>query len=90
MTPPPDKQPAVETPEEIAERVVDENLDTYHYSASRRDLVAACLSALRNERERCAKIAETHSATDCDGPDCGVVIAKAIRASASEKGEMNG
>jgi hypothetical protein len=36
-------------------------------------------TALLAERERCAKIAETHSATDCGGPDCGVVIAAAIR-----------
>lgn len=35
--------------------------------------------ALNAERERCAKIAEAHSATDCNGPDCGIEIAKAIR-----------
>lgn len=45
----PDKQPAVETLEQIAERVVDENLDTYHYAFTRQALITATLSALRNE-----------------------------------------
>lgn len=56
----------------------------------REGLSAALATVRREEREAAAFIAESHSATDCDGPDCGVVIAKAIRASASEKEGMNG
>lgn len=58
MTPPPDTKVQSETLEQIAERVVDENLDTYHYAFTRKALMTAVLSALRNERERAAKITE--------------------------------
>lgn len=68
----------VETLEQIAERILVDGIDcTGRVFESRMKL--AILSALRNERERCARVAETHSATDCDGPDCGIVIAQAIR-----------
>lgn len=53
-TPPPDKQPAAETLEEIAERIAKQHAPTFYQGALSRDI----LSALRNERERCAKVAE--------------------------------
>jgi hypothetical protein len=49
-------------------------------------LIDAIDEALRERDERAVKIAETHSATGCDGPDCGVVIAAAIRRSDSAGG----
>jgi hypothetical protein len=49
-------------------------------------LRARIVEALRQRDERAAKIAETHSATDCDGPDCGVVVAAATRRSDSAGG----
>lgn len=62
--PPPDKQPAGETPEEIAIRIVNEQITEARfgsehsdmnsvepqYFADRQRLVTAILSALRNER----------------------------------------
>jgi hypothetical protein len=42
-------------------------------------VIAQLDAAIEAERERAARIAESHSATDCNGPDCGVVIAAAIR-----------
>lgn len=68
-TPPPGKQPAAETLEEIAERCVREwvehDLDEHFESGydfmitmKPEDLIERILSALRNERERAAKICE--------------------------------
>lgn len=60
-TPPPDKQPAAETLEEIADRLAKQITDNpcSHPSCCPRTakVAADILSALRNERERCAKAA---------------------------------
>lgn len=71
-TPPPDTQPAAETLEQIAIQIVNEQVTEVrfgseysdmssvevHYLADRQRLVTAILSALRNERERAAKLLE--------------------------------
>jgi hypothetical protein len=77
-----------QTPEEVAHMIAKAFYDRYPVLSlnARNNLANEVVSALRNERERCAKIAETHSATGCDGPDCGVVIAAAIRRSGSAGG----
>lgn len=89
MTPPPDKQPAAETLEEIAIRIVNEQITEARfgsehsdmssvdpqYFADRQRLVTAILSALRNERERCAKVAIRATGDSKDGR----IIAQAIR-----------
>ena len=67
--PPIEKRSAVRT---IAERIAE-------WLQPKEQLIDMIETALLDERERCAKIAEIHSATDCNGPDCGVVIAAAIR-----------
>ena len=84
-TPPPDTQPAAETLEEIAEKVVAEwDREVYQDQA----LIDAITSALRNERERCAKVADrwanSHSCDVHDDSPCchirtGAAIAAAIR-----------
>lgn len=60
-TPPPDKQPAAETLEEIADRLAKQITDNpcSHPSCCPRTakVAADILSALRNERERAAKAA---------------------------------
>lgn len=60
-TPPPDKQPAAETLEQIANRICRHYLDSERVSVTQFcDIEAAIISALHNERERCAVIAEKH------------------------------
>lgn len=72
-----------ETPEQIAERIAREHIGTAsYYDAARKLLKDAVLSALRNERENCAKVAEDHyeHAVECDGGQaCSLNIAAAIR-----------
>lgn len=71
----PDEQVAQsETPEEIAERVTNEWYQTAGATAV--TLADAILSALRNERERCALIAANHVSLTCWCPER---IATAIR-----------
>ena len=65
-------------------RTAREQANDLLVSLSGRDDAVAIVEAFikltrADKRERCAVIAETHSATDCDGPDCGVEIAKAVR-----------
>lgn len=55
-TPPPDKQPAAETLRDIAEDISREFGS--EFELDRRDLTNAIDLALRNERERAAKICE--------------------------------
>lgn len=80
-TPPPDKQPAAETLEEIAERIERE------YSVALSDegkygLFSAILSALLNERERAARVAEKHEGHGdwCSSAagDCQSLTVKAV------------
>lgn len=89
MTTPPDKQPAVETLEETALRIASVPYPSYSQLSKRRKHADAILSALRNERERCQKIADKYVADMRSvtkrtgyGEGClnaGVYIAKAIR-----------
>lgn len=61
-TPPPDKQPAAETLEQIANRICRHYLDSERVSVTQFcDIEAAILSCLRDERERCAGIADTNA-----------------------------
>lgn len=84
-TPPPDKQVAVETLEEIAQRISQiYPCQTDTDAQNRREIFIQVHMALRNERERCAKVATDHyakgSAPECEGGEhCGIAIAKAIR-----------
>lgn len=61
-TPPPDKQPAAETLEQIAEGIIRRGLpysvftDGEDYGSTKAWLVSHVVTALRNERERAIKI----------------------------------
>lgn len=68
-----------ETPEQIARRfVVESGLKIY--GKRRQMLEDQVLFALRNERDRAAKISESHKhISACDGAGCKIVIAAAIR-----------
>lgn len=68
-----------ETRREVAERVAERFLPYLLRVDRGAKLIDAIEAALKERDERAARIAETHSAADCDGPDCGVVIAAAIR-----------
>ena len=79
----PDKQPAAEMLEQIAERLMLPAVGKVA-PAIWNEMVYDVLEALRNERERCAKVATDHyakgSAPECEGGEhCGIAIAKAIR-----------
>lgn len=70
-------------------RVIAEKIVLAHTQAQRTpyaNLIDAIDEALRNERERCAVIAETHDRTHSSGYRCyeGRVIADAIRRQNSE------
>lgn len=85
-TPPPDLQPAPETLEVIAERITAEVAKICgraweSCTRTRTETKAAILSALRNERDRCAKIAEFHDAThgNMHFGSCAKAIAGQIR-----------
>lgn len=73
MTPEPQ-----ETLEEVAERVVNENLDTDHYSASRRDLTDATIGALRERDQRAARIIKEHRQSDVCKENCWTTIINQI------------
>lgn len=80
-TPPPDKQVAAETLEEISERIArghfnKDNGRESQFQRLRNDI----LSALRNERERCAVVAlEQRCERGTPWDAACVAIAKAIR-----------
>lgn len=75
----------VETLEQIAESIAVRSLpysafkDGEDYTQAKAILIAAVLSALRNERERAAKVAETAFAEFHTGHNAGKWIARAIR-----------
>lgn len=82
-TPPPDKQPAAETLEEIANRICRHYLDSERVSVTQFcDIEAAIVQALRNRDERAAKIAEKHEGHGdwCSSAagDCQSLTVKAI------------
>lgn len=59
-TAPPPESPVTETLEQIANRICRHYLDSERVSVTQFcDIEAAIAQALRNERERCAKVAET-------------------------------
>lgn len=78
-----------ETPEQIAARIVDERLDEmmspHQYASTRGLLIIDIVQALRNERERAARVAETEAAIRCMRHQktgkgvCGYEISRAIR-----------
>lgn len=63
-TPPPDKQPAAETLEEIAKKIAQGFYDRHSLisAATRNGLAAEILKALRDLQERCAQIADERAA----------------------------
>ena len=58
----PDKQPAAETLEEIATKVVNQIAVGAWQYCSRQWVIGLVTEALRNERERCAKVADIKAA----------------------------
>lgn len=76
--PPPDTK--VETPEEIADRIIQRHTNDQGQWITTPSLVRmSILSALRNEREACAKVAETAFTEFQTGHNAGKWIASAIR-----------
>ena len=78
-TPPPDQQPAAETLEEIATKVVNQIAVGAWQYCSRQWVIGLVTDALRNERERCANVAETAFREFETGYNAGKWIAAAIR-----------
>jgi hypothetical protein len=73
--PPPDKQPAAETLEEIAELIAKAHAPTFYQGALSRDI----LTALRSERERAVRIINEHQALDVCKDNCWTTIKAAIK-----------
>lgn len=67
-----------ESLEEVSDRIIRGHTNSEGQWVTSPSLVKeSILSALRNERERCAKVAETHR---CElGAPCAEAIARAIR-----------
>lgn len=75
----------MDTPREITERIasriaddLDETTSPIERATTRRAVVSAIESAIKAERERCAKIAESHKSGHL-GVNCSLTIAAAIR-----------
>lgn len=81
-TPNTETQVRNETPEWIASEIANAHIDAHEFPSAYSALRDAILSALRNERERAAKIAESHFNGDAHkqhGDRCDKAIARAIR-----------
>lgn len=79
-TPPPDKQPAGETLEQIANRICRHYLDSERVSVTQFcDIEAAIVQALRNRDERAVRIIDEHQAMDVCEDNCWTTIKAAIR-----------